>query len=312
MTSKDDVLIPAKKRGEVMNEALIFIKPHASKSRKIKELVTRMLADFGVEVLAEGILDGKTIDQGEIIDQHYAHIAKIALKMKPDELVVEKEIQECFASQFRETWISALPKIVNLGEFQKQNGSLTMVEINAIWDKSTKFKLGPGTYIGKLEGKDQYLLNGFYGSMREIYTDKNATVVWFTVKFSEDLISWKDFRQNIVGSTDPSKAAPGSIRRTILDRYEELGLVLAPNTGLNGIHASASPFEALRERTVWLKAKVQEDSFGKQLQAAGVPQNNIQDWLENKLVTIAGETGNAFDLLEDKNTSECIRLAQNN
>ncbi len=69
-----------------------------------------------------------------------------------------------------------------------------------------------------------------------------------------DSLSWADFRGRVLGATDPSTAPVGSVRRAILDNYEELGLASKPNTGDNGVHASASPFEAMAERVNWLSA----------------------------------------------------------
>ena len=49
---------------------------------------------------------------------------------------------------------------------------------------------------------------------------------------------------------------------------EDLG---AEDTGDNGVHASASPFEALAERSNWLRASISKDAFGKALLASGIP-----------------------------------------
>lgn len=101
----------------------------------------------------------------------------------------------------------------------------------------------------------------------------------------------------------PTKAK-GSIRRTILDNYKALGLKSKPNTGDNGVHASASPFEGLAERVNWLGKKVEEDSFGKGLLAKGVPIETIMKWSEDAQVSVEGETKDGktmsvFDTLED-------------
>ena len=108
----------------------------------------------------------------------------------------------------------------------------------------------------------------------------------------------------MLGATDPSTAPTGSIRRTILDDYKKLGLKSKPNTGDNGVHASASPFEALAERVNWLGAKVEEDSFGKGLLASGVPPETIEKWSGDAQVSVEGETKDGktmsvFDTLED-------------
>jgi hypothetical protein len=98
--------------------------------------------------------------------------------------------------------------------------------------------------------------------------------------------------------------AKGSIRRTILDNFKALGLKSKPNTGDNGVHASASPFEGLAERVNWLGKKVEDDSFGKGLLAKGVPKETIKKWAEDAQVSVVGETKDGktmsiFDTFED-------------
>ena len=58
-------------------------------------------------------------------------------------------------------------------------------------------------------------------------------------------------------------AAVGSARRTIYDNWRTLDLPAQPNTGDNGVHASASPFEALAERANWLKTPIDKDFYGR-------------------------------------------------
>jgi hypothetical protein len=41
------------------------------------------------------------------------------------------------------------------------------------------------------------------------------------------------------------------MRNYIYKNYGELGLSSLPNVGDNGVHGSASPFEALAERVNW-------------------------------------------------------------
>ena len=98
--------------------------------------------------------------------------------------------------------------------------------------------------------------------------------------------------------------AKGSVRRTILDSYKALGLKSKPNTGDNGVHASASPFEGLAERVNWLGKSVEEDTFGKGLIAKGVSKDTISKWSEDAQVSVEGETKDGktmsvFDTLED-------------
>ena len=46
------------------------------------------------------------------------------------------------------------------------------------------------------------------------------------------------------------------------------------------MHASASPFEALAERSNWLRASISKDAFGKALLASGIPLPLLtKEWL---------------------------------
>ena len=56
------------------------------------------------------------------------------------------------------------------------------------------------------------------------------------------------------------------------------------------MHASASPFEGLAERTNWLGVAIADDSFGKALLAAGVPEETIKKWSSDPQVTYDAET----------------------
>ena len=96
-----------------------------------------------------------------------------------------------------------------------------------------------------------------------------------------------------------------------LDQYRKLGLATKPNTGDNGVHASASPFEALAERNNWLGKSVEGDSYGKGLLAAGVPMTTISKWSGDCQVSVDGETKDGktmsvFDSLEDLNADTIL------
>ena len=136
------------------------------------------------------------------------------------------------------------------------------------------------------------------------YCNPGEKIQWYTVSWPTDSLSWEDFRGSVLGATDPSAAPKSSIRRTILDSYKQLGLKSKPNTGDNGVHASASPFEALAERANWLGASIEDDSFGKGLTAAGISSETINEWSGDSQVKVEGETApgktmSVFDTLED-------------
>ena len=75
-------------------------------------------------------------------------------------------------------------------------------------------KFGGGFYCGKLidgNGESFYTINAFYLNMRAVYTTAPSAVHYFNVKWPASKLSWKDFRSKLLGATNPSNAALGSI-----------------------------------------------------------------------------------------------------
>ena len=82
--------------------------------------------------------------------------------------------------------------------------------------------------------------------MREAFVADGAEVRYLVCEFEEDVLSWRAFRREVIGATDPEAAADGSARAALRASWEELGLDAAPSTGNNGVHASAGPLEGPR------------------------------------------------------------------
>lgn len=110
-----------------------------------------------------------------------------------------------------------------------------------------------------------------------------------------------------LGPTDPTEAPKDSLRGHILAQWKELGLKAQPDVGDNGMHASASPFEAFAERNNWLGMPIKEDSFGKVMLDAGLPESLIKAWSVDPQVAIEGDKiGSIFDQLEDLDATSCL------
>jgi len=298
------------------NSAFVFIKPHACKGEpgKVEGLVEGKFKASGIRVTGKGEISAEQIDKKLFIDTHYGAIASKAVKLQPSELNVPDKGKKQFQAAFGESWDSAIAagKVYNAKDGAKKLG-LDSEGVNAEWSKLTSgknlIKFGGGFYCGKV--KDIYIMNGFYMSMRAAYCNPGEKIQWYTVSWPTDTLSWEDFRGDVLGATNPSAAPKGSIRRAILDEYKNLGLATKPNTGDNGVHASASPFEALAERVNWLGKSVEDDSFGKGLLAAGIPKELISKWSGDAQVSVEGETKDGqtmsvFDTLEDLNADSIL------
>jgi nucleoside diphosphate kinase len=290
------------------NSAFVFIKPHACKGTpgKVEALVEDSFRSHGIRITSQGEMKAETIDEKQYIDTHYGAIASKAVKLQPKELNVPDKGKAAFEKMFGEKWDDAIKagKVYNAKDGAAKLGT-DAAGMNDYWSKLSKktelIKFGGGFYCGKV--KDIYVMNGFYMEMRSAYTNPGEKIQWYTVSWPANALSWADFRGQVLGATDPATAPSKSIRREILDHYKDLGLKTKPNTGDNGVHASASPFEALAERINWLGASVDEDAFGKGL-LTKVSKDTFTKWSEDAQVEVKGETApgktmSVFDTLED-------------
>jgi len=290
------------------NSAFVFLKPHACKGApgKVEAVLEDALAKNGIRITGKGTMSAEDIDKNQYIDNHYGAIASKAVKLKPSELNVPDKGKAGFEKMFGESWDSAIAagKVYNAKDAAEKLG-IDAAGINQKWSGLTSgtnlIKFGGGFYCGKVG--DIYVMNGFYMSMRAAYCNPGEKIQWYTVSWPTDTLSWEDFRGKVLGATNPTAAPVGSVRRTILDQYKKLGLKTKPNTGDNGVHASASPFEAMAERMNWLGVAVEDDLFGKAM-LTKVPKAIIQNWSGDAQVSVSGETDagktmSVFDTLED-------------
>jgi nucleoside diphosphate kinase len=207
-----------------------------------------MLQDKGLTIESEGAISSQDIADKKLIDNHYYAIASKATLLKPKDMPVP-------ANKFKDTfgveWNAALEKgnVYNAMDAAEYLG-LDAVGLEKEWRKCKPagkvVKFGGGFYcamIDTVEGKDPiYLFNGFFMSMRQKYVS-GPGIYYFAVSWSSKDLKWSDFRGKLLGPTNPEDAPKDSVRGTILAQWKELGLASAPNTGDNGVHASASPFE---------------------------------------------------------------------
>lgn len=297
----------------VKNSAFVFIKPHAV-TDKVKELMKSGLAEHGITIVQEGALDAETIDKNMLIDNHYYAIASKATLMSPKELNVPVEK---FKSKFGLGWQEALDKgLVYNAKQACEKLDLDANEMDGLWAKAKKenqlIKFGGGFYCAFIH--NVYIFNGFFMAMRNKYVAPGSSIYYYVIEWESNKLSWEDFRGAVLGPTDPATAPKDSLRGLVYSKWQELGLEYQPNVGDNGVHASASPFEALAERMNWVGAKMEEDSFGAAMLAAGISKETIQAWSVDPQVTYGAPSmpikGSLFDALEDVDSDTCLALAR--
>eukprot|EP00535_Pseudo-nitzschia_heimii_P007195 CAMPEP_0197175556 /NCGR_PEP_ID=MMETSP1423-20130617/1745_1 /TAXON_ID=476441 /ORGANISM="Pseudo-nitzschia heimii, Strain UNC1101" /LENGTH=324 /DNA_ID=CAMNT_0042624743 /DNA_START=191 /DNA_END=1165 /DNA_ORIENTATION=+ len=293
---------------KLFNSAFVFVKPHAN-TEKVRDLVTKKLESEGIAILSEKDIGGEEIDRQGLIDQHYYSIASKATILSAENIPVPREL---FRQTFGEEWEKVLgdDRAANAVDACKRF-KCTPEQLNEAWRKARAVKFGGGFYCARMSvnNKDElYVFNAFFMSMRSKFVGKENEIHCFEVEWDPNDLSWSSFRHDILGPTDPNNAPPNSIRRSILDQYKELGLSTEPNNSDNGVHASASPFEALAEKMNWLGIDSESDDLGKALLGAGISKARIEEWSRDPQIKLSNSvTGSVFDELEDLDISDCVK-----
>jgi len=290
------------------NSAFVFIKPHAN-TEATQAFVKSKLQSSGLTILSECDIDGPTIDKKKLIDQHYYAIASKATILPASEIPVPTDK---FEAEFGEKWATVLEekRACNAMEACERFQCDTKT-LNDAWQKAKAVKFGGGFYCAyfavKEGGPKLYVFNAFFMTMRGKFCQPGTSIHCYEVEWNPAFLSWSDFRNKLLGPTDPAEAPVDSIRGTILSKYKEFGLKSVPDKGDNGVHASASPFEGLAEKTNWLKKSIEEDNFGKALLAHGIALETIKEWSVDPRVQLPeGGQGSVFDALEDMDAEDCL------
>jgi len=292
---------------KLLNSAFVFVKPHAN-TEKVRDLVTKKLESEGMNILSQVDIGGEEIDSKGLIDQHYYSIASKATILSAEKIPVPREL---FQETFGEQWENVLEedRASNAVDACKRF-RCSPEELNEAWRSARAVKFGGGFYCAKLSVNDNpelYVFNAFFMTMRSKFVGKDNEIRCFVVEWDANKLSWSSFRHDVLGPTDPNQAPPNSIRRSILNQHKELGLLSVPNNSDNGVHASASPFEALAEKLNWLSLELESDEFGKALLDAGISKSRIEEWSHDPQINLPdSSTGSVFDELEDLDTSDCV------
>lgn len=292
-------------------------------------MVRSSLESAGCTVVKELTITAEEVEAGGLIDAHYGTLAELAMTTDPRSLNPSEELRAKFQDNFGVSWDDA-PLYTN-GAASKELGGLSGPELEARWRRGPFLKLSPGCYVARLvadevpglpQGSTPFTLNGFYPAMREQFLAPGSQLRALVVTFDASALTWKAFREDVVGATDPGRASEGSLRAGILDQWEALGLSSRPSMAANGVHASAGALEGLKERLVWVAKltppfsaeQLSGDSFGSALLHAGVTAGALSEWLaSNPVVGVEGgdlgDAGKVFDLTEGLDSHEVLALA---
>jgi hypothetical protein len=296
------------------NEFLFFIKPELTlestsiKLERILHLIYDKIRIFGLRVYNIKILSARYLENYDIIAQHYGVINRIAAN-------AIQNMSDSAKDKFKDAYSKSVGECRVVGGLETLNlfPNLNAYSLDYLWQNLENKKLAGGTYceVIKIDNEVIYLINGFHPRQLKHFTETGRSIIVFTL--SGDL-SWSEARSSFIGATNPSSANKGSIRRELLDRKDEFGLSEV-SQGVNGVHLSAGPIEALIELRRYNSnfadsSKIKEFSsysMGRKLEE-NFPNDVVEKILSNVNVVVDGKAISIFDLTEEKDSDEAIAI----
>jgi hypothetical protein len=223
-----------------------------------------------------------------------------------DALQVTDEGKVKFEAAFGKTWDDevAAGKIMGNPQLLEQKG-ISADELFLLWNDcftgKRVNKIQDGLLITYLDSLDCYCINAFYPAMEENFYHPDTRITYYVVEFDPEQASWEDFRKNILGSTDSSRAAPESFRGQLYADYP----VDFPGRD-NFVHGSAGPVEGFVERIIH---EEEFDGTGNPVKAYLTVRNVTLDaFLAWKDGLDISELGDLFDSTEEKNTDDALEV----
>jgi nucleoside diphosphate kinase len=298
-------------RPEGRNHFVLFLKPEVLAVRDgvdVEQILTIVLAALkanGVRTGAVRVLNGQYLGRYHIMEEHYGVINRASR-------LGEKALSPSTRAKLMQE-VPGVDRILGGHEFLAKFPEVSAFALNIISDTIGTKKIASGKYYAVLNvsGERVVVLNPFHPEQVLHYTSPGRTIVVIECAADTD---WAMLRQKMTGATDPKKAEPGSIRRTLLDKRGKLGLQDV-STASNGVHCSAGPLEAMLEFSRFFSdhedkklIKLADTPFGEQLARRGLGKKEIAALAKNPVIGKPGASNYAFNLTEEKNSDAAAGL----
>ena len=324
--SLEPLSVPASRaKSNFKEQAFLYLKPRAN-SKEVLALVERCLSVHNITVAARGSLNGREIAMRGIFDWQYSTLKRYAEDVDPLEIVASPDMRRIFKNTFNVEWNS----VRDNSQLSNAKDACDYLEVDdfalhsmCLHSKLSTVRLLRGVYVSCLDASSTsdpalkrklqlpiYVINGFYGSMKEAYESPATTIHYLLLEWEASQLSWKDMLFEVVGDRVPSLAKRSSIRGTAYHQWKDLKMHAQPNSKDNCLHVSASALEALAEKFTWLNTKsksivLQTDVLGAQFLAAQIPHHVLQKWFANPLIN--GQF--VFDLMNGLGIEQCLEKA---
>ncbi len=290
------------------NEFVIFSKPELGRLDEerlaaVWDLFAGAFADYGVRVHRVKIMTGPELEAAGAMQQHYGVINQISREGRPALTeAAEQALQRSYGDLLDQA------DVVGGHQFLDRYPEVSAYALAMLFANAEVERLGPGTYAAqlRLDADQVVVLNGFHPRQLGFFTAADAACAFLHGSSDTD---WETLRTDLIGATDPAKAAAGSIRGRLKAEPAAYGLSTV-SSNFNGVHMSAGPLEGLGELARFF-GEVQDLpawTFAQHLRDAGLTDDDLPGLLANPVITVDGERGTAFDLTEGVNAQPAAAM----
>ncbi len=228
-------------RPEVRHQALVLLKPEcflAPDPAPVLDVALRALEQGG-ELAGAVVVAGPLLERLGTLDRHYRLASQ--LSRGASSLLGDSDRQALSS-------LCGLPLDVPMWgghELLARTPALTAEVLDAAWYAQRPRKLRSGTYAVPFETPEGpcLLVNGFYPAQVAHFTAPGRRTALLLLQSERP---WAWLRRDLLGDTYPDRAVPGSLRRTLLEQKDPLGLERVDITA-NFVHLSAGPLEGAWE-----------------------------------------------------------------
>ncbi len=294
----------------------MFVK-QGSNTQNIYARIEEILVANEIKVVSQGFVRGPEMYSRHIVELQYANLVKLAELTKPAEIPMNASEKALFMQTFSIGWDAVKSRNAYSCKDAVRYLEISVRELDRMCERSAdSVRIRRGFHVTRITKQCTedvtlknklivpiFVVNGFYGNMRDMYCDRSApSTRFYVIEWNVLNLSRRRFMEDVIGDDDPMKASSTSIRGSSVEDWEMLGLTDIPSRVHNIVHVSHSAFESLVDRITWVKGMTSyTDSFGSKL-LEKVSATVLTSWLQNPLVGDA----TVFDHMAGLDAGQCL------
>lgn len=287
------------------NQAVVFTKPvHHLDIALTPEELNRKTLDFfgerGFSVVTSRSVTGPELATRAVIRRHYQMYSEGSY----GDASMTDDGKIRFEEAYGQRWDDevAAGRILSNPDLLRTKG-ISAHELylrwNALFGARKTEKIQDGVIVAWVGELDCYCINAFYPAMEENFYHPDTHLDYHVLEFDPATVSWAEFRREVLGATDSSKAMPGSFRSTLYAEHR----VQFPGRD-NFVHGSAGPLEGFVERIIHEpEFNAATSPVGRYLAERGVSLDAFSKWKSSRSIS---EVGALFDQTEEMDCADAF------